>query len=31
MFHTLFDGLVAARLDDLSLMEREMRRARTRK
>ena len=31
MFHTFFDGLVAARLDDLNLMEREMRRARTRK
>ena len=28
MFHTFFDGLVAARLDDLSLMEREMRRTR---
>lgn len=31
MFHTFFDGLVAVRLDDLSLMEREMRRTRTRK
>ena len=31
MFRTLFNGLVSARMDDLNLMEREMRRTRTRK
>ena len=28
MFRTLFDGMVSARLDELSLMERELNRSR---
>ncbi len=31
MFRTLFDGIVSARLDELSLMERELLRSRKQK